>query len=113
MMWPGWCATPFNRGWSPSTRSRAAHLSGPPTAIELFLCRLGKLLRSFVPDFVFSSRPPGCMVYLRNRHAPVRILIADSHAAFLKSAADWLDLVPSLEVVGRTRSGAATLILAR
>src|SRR5438128_595025 len=44
---------------------------------------------------------------------PVRILIADSHAAFLKSAADWLDLVPSLEVVGRTRSGAATLILAR
>ena len=44
---------------------------------------------------------------------PVRILLADSHAAFLKSAADWLDLVPSLEVVGRTRAGAATLILAR
>src|SRR5438045_1506643 len=44
---------------------------------------------------------------------PVRILIADSHSTFLNSVASWLNLVPSLEVVGRTRSGWAALELAQ
>jgi DNA-binding NarL/FixJ family response regulator len=44
--------------------------------------------------------------------SPVRILIADSHSTFLKSISAWLTLVPSLEVVGRTRSGSAALELA-
>jgi len=44
---------------------------------------------------------------------PVRILIADSHVTLLESVAGWLTVVPSLEVVGRTRSGSATLELVR
>jgi len=43
----------------------------------------------------------------------VRILIADSHSAFLRSVAGWLDVVSAMEMVGQTCSGSAALELAQ